>query len=408
MLDIASIRRQFPILSERFGEHPLVYLDAAATAQKPHTVLDAERDFTEHANANTHRGMHVLAERATERFEGARATVRHYLNAASPAETIFTHGTTESINLVARGWGSMLKKGDVIAFTRLEHHSNVVPWMQLATERGVEIAWIDIDDTGHMRLDQLRDLLASGRVRLVAMTALSNVLGVRTSVREVADLAHAAGALLLVDAAQSVAHGPTDVQAMDCDFLAFSGHKLYGPTGIGVLYGKRALLEKMHPVFGGGMMIGEVRDDGFTCADLPQKFEAGTQALSGAVGLGAAIEWVSSLGWEDLAAHEHTVLHAALSMLRSVEGVHILGPGSADNIAGCISVTVEGVHPHDLTEILGRQGFCLRAGHHCAQPLHRRLGIGSSMRLSVCAHTTVEEVESLADPLRDAIHRLRL
>lgn len=425
-LDPSALRRHFPFLARQIDGHPIVYLDSAATAQKPQAVLDRMQKFYEEENANVHRGMHALAERATIAYEDARGTVQKFLNAAHAEEIIFTKSCTEAINLVARSWGrANLRKGDAILLSLLEHHSNIVPWLQLKEENGIDVRWIDIDDAGQFRLSQLDAYLREGNVKLVSITAQSNVLGTRPPLQEIIAKAHEHGALVLVDAAQSVSHHPTDVQALDCDFLAFSGHKLYGPTGIGILYGKRDLLRAMPPFLGGGMMIHEVHQDRFTPADLPQKFEAGTPPIAQAVGLAAAIGWLGQYSWEEIEAHEQSLIAAAIDWLGSFPNVRILGPATVADYglrvagsrnskpvtrnfsSGCLSFTIEGVHPHDLTEILGRQGICLRAGHHCAQPLHRRLGVAASTRLSVGMYNTIDEVRSLASPLLAAVGKLR-
>ena len=371
-----------------------------------------EKFYTEE-NANVHRGMHVLAERATVAYEGAREVVRTFINAAHPEEIIFTKSCTESINLVAKSWGrNNLHKDDVVLLSILEHHSNIVPWLQLKEEIGIKVKWVDIDDRGQFRLDHFIDIMDDGGVCLVAITAQSNVLGTRPPLKDIITKAHEHGAVVLVDAAQSISHGATDVRALDCDFLAFSGHKLYGPDGVGVLYGKRELLQAMPPFLGGGMMIKEVRSDAFTSADLPQKFEAGTPPISEAVGLGAAIEWLGQFSWKDIEAHEQALIAAAIIELRKVNGLQILGhPVGAQNFApvhsGCIGFTIDGIHPHDLTDILGKKGICLRAGHHCTQPLHRALGITASTRLSVGIYNTLEEIRSVPAAITAAQSTLR-
>lgn len=409
MLDLPSIRRQFPILAEQVDGHLLVYLDSAATAQKPSVVLDALVRFYEHGNANAHRGMHVLAERATVAYEGARETVRRFVGARRKEEIVFVKSCTEAINLaaIAASRGKLLGKGDRVVLSVLEHHSNIVPWLQLQEREGIEILWMDCDDQGRLRLEQLDGYLQKERVKLVSITGQSNVLGVRPPLREITSMAHGAGALVLVDAAQSIAHGPTDVAALDCDFLAFSGHKLYGPMGIGVLYGKLDLLRALPPFLGGGMMIETVAQDGFTPAEIPARFEAGTQPVADAVGLGGAIDWLSRFPWKDIVAHDAELMRRTLEALATVPGLRILGPGNAGEAAGCVSFTVEGVHPHDLTEILGRRGFCLRAGHHCAQPLHRRLGIAASSRVSFGIYNTLEEIDLLPREIEQAVSMLR-
>jgi cysteine desulfurase / selenocysteine lyase len=395
MPDPQAIRRQFPLLRR----HPdLAYLDGAATSQKPDVVLDAMRAFYESDYANVHRGLFPLAERATAAYEGARETVRGFLNAAHADEIVFTRGTTEAINLVAVSLSRMglFKDGDVVVLSRLEHHANVVPWLQLKERNNIEIRWIDIDDAGMPRMDELERALADGTVKIVGVTGLSNVLGVRPDVERVVALAHDAGAKVLVDAAQTAAHEVIDVQNIGCDFLAFSGHKIYGPTGIGVLYGRRELLREMPPFLGGGMMIRDVLDDSFAPADPPARFEAGTPPVAEAVGLAAAIEWLKRFDPADRAAHERELLGALLSSLKYIPGVRILGPGDADRIRGCVSVVVDGAHAHDVAELLGNEGICVRAGHHCAQPLHRRLGIAASTRISVSLHTTMEDIDRVA------------
>lgn len=403
-MNMAQIRRQFPALQTQVSGHPLVYLDNAATAQKPEAVLRA-MDAHERAGAgNAHRGMHVLAELATMTLERARGVIQKFLNAVHPEEIIFTKSTTESINLVARSLGKNFERGDLVVLTELEHHSNIVPWLQLKEERGIDVLWVPCDEHGTLDLVALDRFLAVGNVKLVSVTAQSNVLGCRPAIGSVTMKAHAAGALVLIDAAQSVAHGPTDVQALDADFLAFSGHKLYGPEGIGILYGKKKLLEAMPPFLGGGMMIAEVHKDGFTPADLPQKFEAGTQPISEAEGLRAAIEWLRNYSWGDIAAHEARLLGIAEKELSKIPGLRIFG---AAPYAGCLSFVTEGAHPHDLTEILGREGICMRAGHHCTQPLHERLGVNATTRLSVALYNTEEEILAVRPAMEAALKKLR-
>ncbi|TSC80394.1 MAG: cysteine desulfurase / selenocysteine lyase [Candidatus Peregrinibacteria bacterium Gr01-1014_25] len=398
-MDVPYIRSAFPFMRE----HPAArYLDSAAMTQVPDAVIDATvRALAE--RSNPHRGMYPLAERVTEAYESARSTVRRFIGARTPSEIVFTRNCTEAINIVARSWAQeTLQAGDVVVLTVLEHHSNIVPWQQLASRIGVVLTWIDCDDAGVLDLDALDEVLVGGRVKLVSVTGLSNVLGVQPQLTEIIRRAHAVGARVCVDAAQLVAHQPVDVRALDCDFLAFSGYKLYGPTGIGVLYAKSELLASMPPVMGGGMMIQEVRRDGFIPADPPARFEAGTPPYVEAVGLAAAIDWLSQFSWQDVVAHERDVLAAALDELRSTPGVRILGPGKADAITGCISFTVDGVHPHDLTALLGERGYMLRAGHHCAQPLHRRLGIGASARIAIGIYNTEEDVRGLGAAIADA------
>jgi cysteine desulfurase/selenocysteine lyase len=401
-LDISSIRRQFPILRETFDGHPLVYLDNAATTQKPVSVLDAMRQYYEHDNANPHRGMHPLAERATAAYEHTRDNVAKFLHAAHRDEIIFTKGATEGVNIVAKGFGKLWKEGDAVILSVIEHHSNIVPWLQLKEEKGIDVRWIDIDDEGRLDLDSLDSLLRDGRVKLVSVTAQSNVLGNRPPLKEIIGKAHAAGALVLVDAAQSIAHHQTDVQALDCDLLVFSAHKLYGPTGLGVLYGKEKILSVLPPFLGGGMMIHEVFTDCFSPADIPSRFEGGTQAIAEAVGLSAAIDWMGAFQWSDIEAHEHALIAQTQKELSGIDGMRIIGPKKSSERSACISFDVEGIHPHDLTEILGRKGICLRAGHHCTQPLHRRLGFIATTRLSVGIYNTTEEIAVVAPAIREA------
>ncbi len=407
MFDPSSIRRQFPILDQTIDGHPLIYLDSAATAQKPRAVLEAMQQFYEHDNGNAHRGMHVLAERATIAYEHARQTVKKFLNAKHAHEILFTKNATEAINLVARSWGSTLQSGDVIVLSIVEHHSNIVPWLQLKEQKGIELRWIDIDNEGQLKLEQLDEFLSEGNVKLVSITGLSNVLGVCPPLEKIIAKAHAAKAKVLIDAAQLVAHHSIDVQKLDVDFLAFSGHKLYGPTGIGVLYAKEELLDAMPPFLGGGTMINEVMTEYFTPADLPAKFEAGTQPMAEAVGLSAAIDWLTQYKWKDIEAHEKTLIETAHKELSAIQGLTILGPKNPHDRSGCISFTIDGIHPHDLTEILGKQGICLRAGHHCTQPLHRKLDITASSRLSIAIHSTSEEIQTTSASTSDCISRMR-
>lgn len=416
-LPVEDIRRQFPFLQKNGTPAP-VYLDSAATSQKPQCVLDALTDFYVTSNGNPHRGMHPFAERATQMFEQARETVKEFIHAASPEEVIFTKSTTESINLIARSLGDgMLQAGDAVLVSVLEHHSNTIPWLQLKERMGIELRWIEIDEQGQIDPASLDTQMADDRVKLVAITGLSNVTGTAPDLQTIIKTAHKKNALVLIDAAQMAAHLPIDVQELDCDFLAFSGHKIYGPTGIGVLYGKKKLLATMPPFLGGGMMIREVTRDHFTSADLPAKFEAGTSPVAEAAGLAAAIDWQTQFSWEDRMAHEQALLQLAYKELSSIPNLHILGgPSSSTPIThnslpithrhGCISFTIDNIHPHDLTDILGQKNICLRAGHQCAQPLHTHLGITASARLSVSMHTTEEEIRSLKPAILDAMTKL--
>lgn len=408
-LDILAIRRQFPFLKEK-----AVYFDSAATAQKPQVVLDALRDFYQ-STANVHRGVHAMTEKATQAYEDARDTMRAFINARHSDEIIFTRNTTEGINLVARSWGeTFLKKDDIVVLSILEHHSNIVPWLQLKEKIGIEVKWIDIDDDGTMKMNELDEVLATKRVKLVSMTGQSNVLGVRPPIDQVIRKAHAAGALVVIDAAQLIAHAQVDVQDLDADFLAFSGHKLYGPAGMGVLYAKRNLLKLMPPFLGGGMMIRSVTKDGFSPADAPQKFEAGTMPAGEAVALKAAIDWLSQFSWGDCIAHEQLLMTHAVEQLQTIDGLKILGSPAINELtnqqinarSGCLSFTIDNIHPHDLTDILGQKGFSLRAGHHCTQLLHQRLGINASTRVSFGIYNTIEEIDALIPAIKEACDRL--
>lgn len=392
-LDLETIRRDFPALDQAVHGHPLVYLDSAATAQKPAPVIAALTDFLAHRNANVHRGVHELSQRATDAYDVARERTRRFLGAAESEEIIFTSGTTASINLVAQSWGRrFLTPGDEILLSELEHHSNIVPWQLIRDFTGAVIKAVPVTDEGELDLAAFEKLL-SKRTRLVAVTQVSNVLGTVTPIRQIAERAHSVGALLLVDGAQSVAHVPIDVQQLGVDFFAFSGHKLYGPTGIGVLYGRRELLDRMPPWQGGGGMIGRVRFEETTYAPVPYRFEAGTPPIAEAIGLAAAMDYLASLPAEALAAHERAVIRYAERRLAEVPGVRVLGR-PAERL-GAVSFTVEGVHPHDVGTILDHEGIAVRAGHHCAQPLMQRLGVPATVRASFGLYNTAGEVDAL-------------
>jgi cysteine desulfurase/selenocysteine lyase len=391
--DVEGIRRQFPILREAPYAKPLVYLDSAATSQKPQAVIDAISGFYAKDNANVHRGVHYLSERATEAYEGARAKAQGFLNAAHVQEIIFTRGTTESINLVAQTYAKThLGEGDEVLITAMEHHSNIVPWQMICTDRGARLRVAPIDDTGELLLDEL-DALVGPRTKLVAVTHVSNVLGTINPIRRIVDIAHARGARVLVDGAQAAPHLNVDVQALGCDFYALSGHKMYGPTGIGVLYGRSELLEEMPPYQGGGDMIASVSFESTVYNKVPYKFEAGTPDLAGAVGLGAAIDFLNGLGHDALAAHEHDVLAYGIETLSEVPGLQLIGTARAK--ASVISFLVDGVHPHDIGTILDRQGIAVRAGHHCAQPLMSRLGVAATARASLGCYNTRQDIDAL-------------
>ncbi len=391
--DVARVRADFPILAEKIYGHPLVFLDSAASAQKPSQVIEAIKHCYEHEYANIHRGVYALSQRATESFEAARDKVRAFLNAAESREIIFLRGGTEAINLVADAYGrANLGPGDEIILSHMEHHSNIVPWQMLRAERGVVLRIAPIDDDGNLLMDEFEKLLGP-HTRLVAMTHASNALGTVVDVKQVARLAHDHGALLLVDGCQGVVHLDVDVQDIDCDFYVFSGHKLYGPSGIGALYGKAALLEDMRPYQGGGEMIRTVTFEKTEYNVIPHKFEAGTPNIAGAIGLGAAIDYVTGLGIQRIAAHEHDLLTYATEKLSEFNSVRLYG--TARDKAAILSFGIEGVHPHDVGTILDRQGIAVRAGHHCAQPVMDRFGVAATVRASFGLYNTTEDADAL-------------
>jgi cysteine desulfurase / selenocysteine lyase len=396
LLDVEAIRGDFPFL-----ETGVAYLDSANTSQRPRQVLEAMNAYFTKFNANIHRGAYRASEEATEHYEGTRDKVRRYVNAASRKEIIYTRGTTEGINLVAYSWGRQnVREGDLIVITILEHHSNVVPWQILAQEKGARIEYVDIDDRGELRMDQFHALLEQ-RPKLVAFPQVSNALGTVNPYVEMTAAAKAAGATVLIDGAQGAPHLGIDVQATGCDFYAFSGHKICGPTGAGVLYGRRELLEAMPPFMGGGDMIRSVSTTGTTYAELPQKFEAGTQAIAEVIGLGAAIDYVTGVGLDRIHAHEQRLVEYALEALSEIEGLRSFGP-PAERRAGVISFTVEGIHPHDLATILDRNGVDVRAGHHCAMPLMTRLDVAATARASFYLYTLPSEIDRLVEGLKEA------
>ena len=386
---------------------PLVYLDNAATTQRPRQVIQAIVDVYERTYANVHRGIHWLSERSTDDYEIAREKVRRFINAESREEVIFTHGTTEGINLVARSWGDAnVRSGDEILLTIAEHHSNLVPWQQLAERTGAVVRFMPITDDGLLQCEALDELLTP-RTKLVAVAAVSNVLGTVVPLTAIVERAHAIGARVLIDAAQSAPRLATDVQAIGADFLAFSGHKLMGPTGVGVLWGRRELLEAMPPFLGGGGMIRRVRTDGFESADLPAKFEPGTPPIVPAIGLGAALDYIQAVGLEAITAHEHELTKRAHDVLESIGGVRILGPAAIQK-SGIVSFTVGKLHAHDVAQLLDREGIAIRAGHHCTMPLHRRLGINASARASFYLYNTLAEIDALGTALEKAKSIFRL
>jgi cysteine desulfurase/selenocysteine lyase len=395
-LDVTAIRKDFPIF-----ETGIAYLDSANTSQRPKQVTGAMLDYFEKFNSNIHRAAYRIAEEATVRYEATREKVRVFINAASTKEIIYTRGTTEAINLVAYSWGRKnIKSGDLIVLTILDHHSNIVPWQILAAEKNAKIEYVDIDERGELRQDQFAALLARGP-KLVAFNLVSNALGTINPARDMVAAAKKAGATVLVDGAQSTPHQPVDVRALGCDFYAFSGHKMLGPTGAGILYGRRELLEAMDPFMAGGDMIKTVRVEGTTYHDLPWKFEAGTQAIAEVIGLGAAVDYLGGLGMDTVRAHELEITDYAYEALSDVQGLTVYGPPPTRR-AGVISFSLEGIHPHDLATIADRDQVCLRAGHHCAMPLMTRLGIPATARASFYVYTLKEEVDRLVSSIKEA------
>ena len=396
--DVTVIREDFPILKQQVHGKPLVFLDSAASAQKPRAVIDAMRHVMEAQYANVHRGLHYMSEKTSDAFEAVRDKVAAFINAASRDEIVFTRNATESINLVAYTWGrTALRPDDAVAVSEMEHHANLVPWQMLRDAHGTELRIIKITDAGEIDFDSLEQVFADGKVKLLAVTQMSNVLGSYTPVKRLAQFAHERGAKILVDGCQAIVHRHVDVQAIGADFYAFSGHKLYGPTGIGVLYGKRELLEAMPPFMGGGEMIGHVTYEKSTWAKPPFRFEAGTPAIIETIGLGAAIDYVRGIGFEAIAAHEHELTEHALATLGNIEGVNIIG--HAQDRGGVISFTMRHAHPHDIATLLDRQGIAVRAGHHCAEPLMGRMGVTGTARASFGMYTTPEEIDALAKGL---------
>ena len=391
-------REDFPVLKQQVYGKPLVYLDNAATSQKPAAVIEAERRYYEEYNANVHRGVHALSQKATDAYEAAREKVARFLNARSAREIVFVRGCTEGVNLVAHSYGrAILKPGDEILITAMEHHSNIVPWQIVCRETGAVLKVAPINDAGELVFEAFEKLL-SERTKIVAAVHVSNALGTINPVERIVERAHAVGAKVLLDGAQAAPHVPVDVQALDCDFYAFSGHKLYGPTGIGVLYGKEALLEAMPPYQGGGDMIKVVTFEKTLYNDLPYKFEAGTPHIAGAVGLGAALDYVAGIGIETIAAHEHALLQYATEAVSGIKGLRLVG--TARQKAGILSFVMEGVHPHDIGTILDHQGVAIRAGHHCAMPVMDRYRVPATARASFALYNTREDVDALVAGLR--------
>jgi cysteine desulfurase/selenocysteine lyase len=397
-VDIARIREDFPILRQTVRGKPLVFLDSAASAQKPRVVIDAMRDAMETQYANIHRGLHWMSERTTEAYEGTRDAVAALMNAADRSEIVFTRNSTEAINLLAHSYGrGVMRPGQAVVVSAMEHHSNLVPWQMLRDAHGIELRIAPVTDAGELDMAAFEALLADGTVGLVAITHMSNVLGSYTPADRIVQLAHAYGAKVMFDGSQAIVHRRVDVQALDCDFYAWTGHKLYGPTGIGVLYGKRALLDRMSPFLGGGDMISSVTYERSTWAEVPHKFEAGTPAILEGIGLKAAIEYVQAIGYEAIAAHEASLTDHALTRLSGVKGLTVIG--RAQDRGGVVSFTLDGAHPHDVATLLDRQGIAVRAGHHCAEPLMGRFGLEGTARASFGIYTTHAEINVLADNL---------
>jgi len=403
-VDVDKVKADFPVLNRPVHGKRLVYLDSAASSQHPLTVLEAMDEYYETTHANVHRGVYALAEEADRRYEQARMAVGRFIGAPHPAEeVVFTKNATEAVNLVAQTWGRRnLGPGDAVLVTDMEHHANLVPWLMLAEERGIELRWLGITDEYRLDLSDLERQLQG--VKLVACTLMSNVLGTVTPFAAIAEAAHQAGALVLADGAQAVPHFPTDVGALGCDFLVFSGHKMLGPTGIGVLWSRRELLQEMPPFLGGGGMIRDVRRDGFTPNVLPWKFEAGTPPIAEAIGLGAAIEYLSALGMDAIRSHEAGLTSYALETLADRFGsdLTIFGPHTAEDRGGVLSLKYRDVHPHDLAQVLDQAGVCVRAGHHCAKPLMRRLGVNATARASLYLYNDEADVDALAEALAQA------
>jgi cysteine desulfurase/selenocysteine lyase len=404
-IDIAAIRGDFPLLAREIDGKPLVYLDSANTSQKPRQVIDAMTRFMEQSYAPINRSAYRLAAEATDLYEGARRTAQRFINARRPEELVFTKNATEALNLVVGSWGrANLRDGDVVVLTHLEHHANIVPWHMLAAERKIELRWVPLTDDGQLDLSDLPRLLDGAKV--FAFSAMSNVLGTITPVAELCRAAHAAGALAIVDGCQYVPHNVTDVQAWDADFVAFSSHKLCGPSGLGVLWGREELLDAMPPFLGGGSMINRVYDDSFTPAELPAKFEAGTPPIAPAIALGAAIDYLNAIGIDAVQRHEHELARYAYEKLQTIDGLRILGP-APDKRSGLVSFVLDRPHAHDVAQLLDEQGIAVRAGHHCTQPLHDRLGCQASTRASFYLYNTPGEVDLLVDTVQKIRERFR-
>ncbi|GAB3057726.1 cysteine desulfurase [Virgibacillus ainsalahensis] len=395
-MDVKAIRGQFPILNQEVNGHPLVYLDSSATSQKPQSVIDAVNDYYSQDNSNVHRGVHTLGTRATEKYEGSREKVRAFINAASTAEVIFTRGTTTAINTVAYSYArANLKEGDEVVITPMEHHSNIIPWQQAVKATGATLKYIPLEDDGTITLDSVRETITTD-TKIVAITHVSNVLGTVNPVKEIAKIVHENEAVLLVDGAQGAPHLKVDVEDLDCDFYCFSGHKMCAPTGIGVLYGKRELLENMEPMEFGGEMIDFVNLYDSTWKELPWKFEGGTPIIAGAIGLGAAIDFLNEIGMDQITAHEQELAEYAMKQVRTIDGMEVYGPQER---AALVTFNLDDVHPHDAATVLDAEGIAVRAGHHCAQPLMRWLDVSATARASFYLYNTKEDVDRLVDGL---------
>lgn len=394
-MDIERIRKDFPILHQNVNDHPLVYLDSAATSQKPTKVIDAVNNYYKQYNSNVHRGVHTLGTKATDAYEGAREKVKEFINAKSTKEVIFTRGTTTSINFVASSYGrENVKEGDEIVVSYMEHHSNLIPWQQVAKKTGATLKYFPLQADGTITLDDIRQTI-SDRTKIVAITHVSNVLGTINPIKEIVEIAHSKGAIVVVDGAQSAPHMKVDVQDLNCDFYAFSGHKMCGPTGIGILYGKEQLLENMEPVEFGGEMIDFVELQDSTWKELPWKFEGGTPIIAGAIGLGAAIDYLQSVGMDKIQEHEHQLVEYAMNKLSEIDGLTIYGPKEASKRAGVLTFNIDGVHPHDVATVLDTEGIAVRAGHHCAQPLMKWLNVTATARASFYLYNTEDEIDRL-------------
>jgi len=404
MVNFAQIREEFPILKQKQNGQNLVYLDSGATSQKPQIVIDEITQYYTAENANVHRGVYSLSEKATEKYEGAREKTRQFINASTTKEIIFTRGTTESINLVASSWGSSnLKKGDEIIITEMEHHSNIVPWQMLRDEIGIELFILRINQQGEISLTELAEMLST-KTKLLAITHMSNALGTINPVKEMTELAHKVGAKVLIDGAQAVPHLKVDVQDLNCDFYAFSAHKMYGPTGIGVLFGKERLLEVMLPYQGGGDMIYSVTFEKTEYNQLPYKFEAGTPNISGVIGLGVAIDFMQKIGLDNISAYEDKLLSYATEQLSKISGLKIIG--QAKNKGGVISFIIEGTHPHDMATLMDQDGIAVRASHHCAMPVMQKFKVPSTVRVSFGVYNNIEDIDKLVISINEAIDML--